>query len=76
MTNWHEQTFGRDDEYLSQNYVNGKADSMGTNGAISVWWHPADLITTGIQYRYADEKLGTPNNYQNAMIYTVKLNLL
>ncbi|TVM07277.1 MAG: ion channel protein Tsx [Halomonas sp.] len=76
LTNWHEQTFGRDDDYLNQNYVNGKAGSVGTNGAISLWWHPVDLVTTGIQYRYADEKLGTPDNYQNAMIYTVKLNLL
>lgn len=76
VTNWHEQTFGRDDEYLNDNYVNGKADSVGTNGAVSLWWHPSERVTTGIQYRYSDEKLGTPNNYQNAMIYTVKLNLL
>lgn len=76
VTNWHEQTFGRDDEYLEQNYVGDKADSVGTNGAVSLWWHPSELITTGIQYRYSDEKLGTPRNYQNAMIYTVKLNLL
>lgn len=76
VTNWHEQTFGRDDEYLEQNYVGDKADSVGTNGAVSLWWHPSELITTGIQYRYSDEKLGTPDNYQNAMIYTVKLNLL
>ncbi|WP_446719012.1 outer membrane protein OmpK [Halomonas sp. SH5A2] len=78
VTNWHEQTFGRDDEYLEQNYQppESKANSVGTNGAVSLWWHPTELVTTGIQYRYADEKLGTPNNYQNAMIYTVKLNLL
>ncbi|EHA15764.1 outer membrane protein OmpK [Halomonas sp. HAL1] len=78
VTNWHEQTFGRDDEYLTQNYQppEAKAGSVGTNGALSLWWHPSDLITTGIQYRYSDNKLGTPNNYQNAMIYSVKLNLL
>ncbi|AIA75279.1 hypothetical protein FF32_10600 [Halomonas campaniensis] len=76
VTNWHEQTFGRDDEYLEQNYVGGKAGSVGTNGALSLWWHPSELITTGVQYRYSDNKLGTPNAYQNAMIYSVKLNLL
>lgn len=76
VTNWHEQTFGRDDEYLEQNYVGDKAGSVGTNGALSLWWHPSDLITTGIQYRYSDNKLGTPDDYQNAMIYSVKLNLL
>ena len=76
VTNWHEQTFGRDDDYLVQNYVGDKAGSVGTNGALSLWWHPNDLITTGVQYRYSDNKLGTPNDYQNAMIYSVKLNLL
>ncbi|MGM0782654.1 MAG: outer membrane protein OmpK [Pseudomonadota bacterium] len=76
VTNWHEQTFGRDDDYLEQNYVGGKADSVGTNGALSLWWHPHDRITTGVQYRYSDEKLGAPGQYQNAMIYTLKLNLL
>ncbi|WP_083571052.1 outer membrane protein OmpK [Halomonas sp. QHL1] len=78
VTNWHEQTFGRDDEYLTQNYQppEAKAGSVGTNGALSLWWHPSDLITTGIQYRYSENKLGTPDDYQNAMIYSVKLNLL
>jgi len=76
VTNWHEQTFGRDDEYLTQNYVGDKAGSVGTNGALSLWWHPSDLITTGVQYRYSENKLGTPDAYQNAMIYSVKLNLL
>lgn len=76
ITNWHEQTFGRDSDYLSQNYVNGTAGSVGTNGALSLWWHPSDLITTGVQYRYSENKLGTPDAYQNAMIYSIKLNLL
>ncbi len=76
VINWHEQTFGRDDEYLTQNYVGDKAGSVGTNGALSLWWHPSDLITTGVQYRYSENKLGTPDAYQNAMIYSVKLNLL
>lgn len=76
ITNWHEQTFGRDDDYLERNYVGGKAGSVGTNGALALWWHPSEWITTGVQYRYSDNKLGTPNAYQNAMIYTLKFNFL
>ncbi|WP_447928280.1 outer membrane protein OmpK [Vreelandella sp. EE27] len=76
VTNWHEQTFDRDSDYIEQNYVGGTASRTGTNGAIGLWWHPADLITTGVQYRYSDNKLGAPNQYQNAMIYSVKLNFL
>ncbi|MGQ7247919.1 outer membrane protein OmpK [Halomonas sp. V046] len=76
VTNWHEQTFDRDAEYLSQNYVGARADSVGTNGAVALWWHPHRLITTGVQYRYADNKLGTPKQYQNAMIYSLKFNFL
>ncbi|ATJ83592.1 outer membrane protein OmpK [Halomonas beimenensis] len=76
LTNWHEQTFARDDAYLTQNFVGEKAGSTGTNGAVALWWHPVETITTGVQYRYADEKLGTPGAYQNALIYSLKLNFL
>lgn len=76
LTHWHEQTFGRDDDYLERNYVGDKAGSIGTNGAVGLWWHPHPRLTTGVQYRYSNNKLGTPDAYQNAMIYTVKLNFL
>ncbi len=76
LSNWHEQTFSRDDDYLTQNYVGSKAGKVGTNGAVALWWHPHKRITTGIQYRYANEKLATPDQYQNAVIYTLKFNLL
>ncbi|MCB8887777.1 outer membrane protein OmpK [Vreelandella malpeensis] len=76
VTNWHEQTFDRDRDYLEQNYVNGTAGSTGTNGAVGLWWHPMALITTGVQYRYSNNKLGAPDVYQNAMIYSIKLNVL
>lgn len=76
ITNWHEQTFDRDDDYLEQNFVGDTAGSVGTNGALSLWWHPNERITTGVQYRYANNKLGTPNDFQNAMIYSLKLNFL
>ncbi|WP_136253384.1 outer membrane protein OmpK [Onishia niordana] len=76
LTNWHEQTFNRDDDYLDQNYVGGKAESVGTNGAVSLWWHPLSSVTAGVQYRYSDNKLGSPEDYQNAIIYTLKYNFL
>ncbi|GKW50296.1 outer membrane protein OmpK [Halomonas sp. NCCP-2165] len=76
LTQWHEQTFDRDAAYLAQNYVGEAAGSVGTNGAVSLWWHPHERLTTGVQYRYAQDKLGTPDAYQNAMIYTLKFNLL
>ncbi|MGL5762700.1 MAG: outer membrane protein OmpK, partial [Plesiomonas shigelloides] len=34
---------------------------------------PTPSITTGIQYRYADKKLGS-EAYQNAMVYSIKYN--
>ncbi|MET1081358.1 MAG: outer membrane protein OmpK [Pseudomonas sp.] len=74
LTNWHEMTFERDDDYLSQNYVNGTADALGNNGAVALWWHPLSEVTAGVQYRYSVNKLGTPEAYQNATIYTVKYN--
>lgn len=76
LTNWHEQTFARDDAYLRQNYVGDKADSTGTNGAIALWWQATPALTAGVQYRYSHNKLGSPGEYQNAMIYTVKFNFL
>lgn len=76
LTNWHEQTFARDDDYLEQNYVGAKADEIGTNGAVALWWHPTRMLTTGLQYRYSDEKLGSPGQYQNAVIYSLKFNFL
>ena len=74
ITNWHELTFDRDKEYLYDNYVEGKAGEVGNNGALALWWHPIEKITTGIQYRYSINKLGTPDAFQNAIIYSVKFN--
>ncbi len=74
LTNWHELTFKRDEDYLSENFVDGSAGAMGNNGALSLWWRPIEQITAGVQYRYAMNKLGTPDDFQNATIYTVKYN--
>ncbi|WP_062260110.1 outer membrane protein OmpK [Endozoicomonas arenosclerae] len=66
VTNWHETEFNRDEDYAE-----GK--ETGQNGAVSLWWNATDTITAGLQYRYADDKLGA-DTYQNAMIYTLKYN--
>ena len=70
ISNWHESEFGRNDKYM---IVAGEGDHVTANGAIAFWWNATENVTTGIQYRYAFNKLGTSGN-QNAMIYTVKYN--
>ena len=67
VTNWNELEFNRDDAYKAGN------GEMGTNGAVALWWNATQQITAGVQYRYANEKLGY-DGYQNAMIYTLKYN--
>ncbi|GAA4650153.1 outer membrane protein OmpK [Kistimonas scapharcae] len=74
VSNWHEMTFDRDEDYLEENYVGKSAGKVGQNGAVALWWHPIEKITAGVQYRYSKNKLGTPDAYQNAMIYTLKYN--
>ncbi|RTZ16065.1 hypothetical protein EJ063_09820 [Vibrio aquaticus] len=70
ISNWHETEFARDDEYLT---VNGENDDLSYNGAIAAWWHATDSVSTGVQYRYAHNKLGQSQT-DNAIIYTVKYN--
>ncbi|AMC33798.1 outer membrane protein OmpK [Janthinobacterium sp. B9-8] len=75
-TQWHETEFNRDDKFLTMGSPAGgvtKGDSTGQNGAVSLWWNVSKEFTTGLQYRYADQKLGSAS-YQNAMIYTAKYN--
>lgn len=67
FTNWHEYEFDRDTQYQE-----GKKD--GQNGAVALWWNANKKITLGIQYRYADDKLGE-STYQDGMVYTLKYNL-
>lgn len=66
FSNWHEYEFDRDKQYHD-----GKKD--GNNGAAALWWNANEKITAGIQYRYADDKLGS-NSYQNGLVYTLKYN--
>lgn len=66
VTNWNEYEFDRDAEY-----VGGQS---GLNGAAALWWNMNEKITLGLQYRYAEEKLGSPT-YQDGFVYSLKYNL-
>lgn len=70
LSNWHETEFGRKDDYLA---ASGESDDLSMNGAVALWWNATDAVTTGIQYRYADNKLGQ-TKLDQAVIYTVKYN--
>jgi hypothetical protein len=69
FTNWHEFTTNRNSDYLAL----GEKEGFSVNGGAAFWWHMTKDITTGLQYRYADNKLGTDIN-ANAVIYTLKFN--
>ncbi len=71
FSNWNEIEFDRNSDYGGSNSADGR--SWGLNGALALWWHVTDHVTTGIQYRYADHKLGAAT-YQTGMIYTLKYN--
>lgn len=65
---WHETELAREDKFTG-----AYKSKTGNNGAVALWWTPTKLFTAGIQYRYADQKLGS-SGYQNAIIYTTKYN--
>lgn len=65
ITNWNEIEFSRSSQYEASN------GDTGLNGAISLWWKATERITSGVQYRYANQKLGS-KTYQDAFIYTIK----
>ena len=69
VNQWHETEFGRKEQFTG----GGTLNSVGHNGAVSGWWHIDSNLTVGLQYRYADHKLGTAG-YQDAVIYTAKYN--
>lgn len=69
---WHEIEFARDkNHYLFEGNPTGDGKEYGVNGAISIWWCSSQHFTPGIQYRYADHKLGYAK-YQDALIYSLK----
>jgi len=75
LSQWHEFEFDRNEDHyqLKDGTPIGDGESDGVQGAFCVWWHPADEVTTGIQYRYANNKLGY-NGYQAGYIYSIKYN--
>lgn len=66
LAQWHEMTFARNEQ-------DGYNNKNGIQGALSFWWHPNTLITTGLQYRYAENELGF-QEYQDGFIYSLKYN--
>ena len=68
LSNWHEFEFDRDRRYGSDG-ADGR--SWGVNGALALWWHATGHLTAGLQYRYADHKLGY-GGYQDGLITTLK----
>ncbi|PHM40039.1 ion channel protein Tsx [Xenorhabdus mauleonii] len=66
VTNWNEIELNR-----NKRYGNGGRD--GVNGALGLWWTPHPSFTAGIQYRYADNKLGE-DFLQDGIVYSVKYN--
>lgn len=76
LTQWHETEFARKERFLAMGNPDGgvtQGKKTGQNGAVALWWNVNKSLTTGVQYRYADDKLGSAT-YQNAMIYSVKYN--
>ena len=84
ISNWNEFEFERKDDYLGyctgtcqkkddDGWVATNGKSYGINGAAAVWWHAIDAVTVGLQYRYAQYKLGDPK-YIDGIIYTLKYN--
>lgn len=75
LTQWHETEFGRKDKYLGMadggNVVT--AGKTAQNGAVSLWWTPTKQFTTGVSYRYANNKLGVAG-YESGLIYSMKYN--
>ena len=71
LSNWNEFEFDRNSDYGGDKSADGR--SWGVNGALALWWHVTEHFTTGLQYRYADHKLGY-KGYQTGVIYTLKYN--
>lgn len=66
LAQWHEMTYSRNEQ-------DGYENKNGIQGALSFWWHPNAAITTGVQYRYAKNELGS-QEYQESFIYSLKYN--
>lgn len=69
LTNWTEIEFARDRRYLVD--AAGQSQRSCLNGALALWWRATKDISLGLQYRYADRKLGSAT-YQDAWITTLR----
>jgi len=70
---WNEIEFAREKDFYKADDGSriGDSESWGLNGALSFWWLINKSFSTGLQYRYADNKLGSAE-YQSAFIYTAR----
>ncbi|WP_242620328.1 outer membrane protein OmpK [Shewanella maritima] len=85
ITNWNEIEFARHDAHRGfcnsdtctgpgdEGWIKTNGEDHGLNGAVALWWNATKDFTLGVQYRYANNKLGTPA-YQNAAIFSAKYN--
>jgi hypothetical protein len=75
LFNWNEIEFARTKRFYEANDGTpiGDGESHGLNGAIDLWWHINESFTTGVEYRYANHKLGSIE-YQSAIVYNLKYN--
>lgn len=69
VANWNEIEFDRNPNF------GPSGEQVGWNGALSFWYTPIKEITTGVQYRYADQKLGSAR-FVHAWIFSLKYNFL
>ena len=72
VSQWHETEFAREDQFRGNGTIYTLSDT-GQNGAVALWWHMTSTFTAGLQYRYADHKLGTAA-FHDAAIFTAKYN--
>lgn len=69
---WNEIEFKRDKKFYEDGGVAiGDGKSYGLNGSLSFWWYLNEIFSTGLEYRYAKNKLGNIG-YQDAFVYTLK----
>ena len=73
LSQWNEIEFQRNKSFYTDGsgISTGDGKSYGLNGAVSLWWNTNKSFSNGLQYRYANHKLGNIE-YQSAYIYSIK----
>ncbi len=67
FADWHEFEFARTETYAAGN----GGSKTSHNGAVTLWWNASTHWSTGIQWRYASDKLGTAGTL-GAEIFTLR----